>query len=261
MKPISSGQSENPVPKVLTVIADAGSALLASGAEVARVEDTMQRLAFAYHLKSVEVIVFPTALFINASGMNTVIRRIKNRGVNLAVVRAINQLSRDVSQNPIAVEELENRLAEARRTARYRPEANLLFAGIGALAISQLMGGRPVDLLPALIGGALTQLVRQWLRHMGVANGVADMLAAAVAVVPAVASAYWGISYPGSILVAGIMVLTPGLLMTTAVRDGIQGDVLSAAARILEALLSAGAIAAGASLTLYMYLALGGRWT
>ena len=48
--------------------------------------------------------------------------------------------------------------------------------------------------------------------------------------------------------------------MTTAVRDGIEGDLLSAAARVLEALLSAGAIAAGASLPLYLYLALGGHW-
>lgn len=257
---MSSDQVVSPVPKVLTVIADAGAALLASGGEVARVEDTMQRLAEAYRLEAVEVIVLPTALFINASGINTVIRRIKNRSVNLAVVAAINQLSRDVSRNPIPLEDLQTRLAGARHTSRYRPEANLLFAGVGAAAISQLMGGRPVDLVPAVISGALTQLVRQWFRVIGVANGVSDMLAAAVAVIPALAAAYWGVPHPGSILVAGIMVLTPGLLMTTAVRDGIQGDLLSASARILEALLSAGAIAAGASLPLYIYLAMGGHW-
>jgi uncharacterized membrane protein YjjP (DUF1212 family) len=233
---------------------------LASGGEVHRVEDTMQRLALAYHLDSVEVIVLPTALFLNAAGANTVIRRIRNRSVNLAVVAAINQLSRDVSEHPIPLEELEQKLRAARSTSRYRPQANLLFAGVGAAAISQLMGGRVIDILPALVGGALTQLARQWFREIGVASGVSDMAAAAVAVGPALAAASLGIFRPGSILVAGIMVLTPGLLMTTAVRDGIQGDLLSAAARILEALLSAGAIAAGASLPLYFYLALGGRW-
>lgn len=261
MNPISHSPPAIPVPSVLKVIADSGAALLASGAEVHRVEDTMQRLALAYRLESVEVIVLPTALFLNAAGTSTVIRRIRNRAVNLAVVAAINQLSRDVSQHPIPVDELETKLREARTTSRYRPEANLLFAGVGAGAISQLMGGRPVDILPALVGGALTQWARQWFRQLGVANGVADMVAAAVAVLPALVAAYFGLGHPGSILVAGIMVLTPGLLMTTAVRDGIQGDLLSAAARILEALLSAGAIAAGASLPLYLYLALGGRWT
>lgn len=235
-------------------------ALLASGGEVARVEDTMQRLASAYQLDAVEVIVLPTALFLNAAGSSTVIRRIRHRQVNLAAVTAINQLSRDVSAHPIPIDELEKRLDQARTQSRYRPEANLLFAGIGAMAISQLMGGRPVDLLPAFVSGALTQLMRQWFRKIGLANGVSDLLAAAVAVLPALAAAYGKVPAPGSILVAGIMVLTPGLLITTAVRDGIQGDLLSASARILEALLSAGAIAAGASLPLYIYLALGGRW-
>lgn len=220
----------------------------------------MGRIALAYQLESVEVIVLPTALFINASEVNTVIRRIRHRSVNLAVVRAINQMSRDVSQHPIPVDELEENLRRASATARYRPEANLFFAGVGAGALNPLMGGHPIDILPAMIGGSLTQLVRQWFRAIGLANGVSDMVAAAVAVVPALAAANVGIPHAGSILVASIMVLTPGLLMTTAVRDGIQGDLLSAAARILEALISAGAIAAGASLPLYIYLALGGRW-
>lgn len=256
-----SSDLPNRVPKVLKVIADAGAALLASGGEVSRVEDTMQRLAQAYQLEAVEVIVLPTALFINASGTSTVIRRIKHRRVNLAAVAAINQLSRDVSQNPIPLDELEDYLAKAKNAERYRPSANLLFAGVGAAAISQLMGGTPIDLGPAFVGGAMTQLVRQWFHAIGLASGVGDLIAAMVAVLPALASASLGIAKPGSILVAGIMVLTPGLLMTTAVRDGIQGDLLSAAGRILEALLSAGAIAAGASLPLYVYLAFGGHWS
>ncbi len=257
--PMSPDRAQNLVP-ILRVIADAGAALLASGAEVARVEDTMRRLAAAYELKSVEAIALPTALFLHADGVHTVIRRIRRRSVNLAVVAAINQLSRDVSRDPVGLEELEGRLREAQNTSRYNRRANLLFAGVAAAALSRLMGGHLPDVLPAFVDGALTQAMLQWCRELGLASGVGDLLAAMVAVLPAVIAASLGITHPGSVLVGGIMVLTPGLLMTTAVRDGIQGDVLSAAARILEALLSAGAIAAGATLPLYIYLALGGRW-
>ncbi len=261
MSQTPSDQLSTPTRKVLKVIADAGTALLASGAEVARVEDTMQRLAAAYHVEAVEVIVLPTALFVSAAGSDTVIRRIRRRAVNLAVVAAVNQVSRDVSHKPVPIGELEERLSEARHTARYRPEANLLFAAVGAGAISQLMGGVRVDIIPALVAGAFTQFVRERLHRAGLVGGVADMISAVAAVLPGVAAAHWDVPHPGAILVGGIMVLTPGLLMTTAVRDGIQGDLLSAAARILEALLSAGAIAAGASLPLYVYFAMGGRWT
>lgn len=260
MNPTEENLSPNHIPKVLKVIADAGTALLASGAEVYRVEDTMERLAAAYRIDPVEVIVLPTALFLYASNSITVIRRIRRRSVNLAVVAAINQLSRDVAATPISVEELEHRIGQARTTLRYGTRANLLFAAVGAAAISQLMGGTPINILPALVAGALTQWVRQSLRGTGIAGGVADMVSAMVSVVPSLVVSSLSEPHAGAVLVGGIMVLTPGLLMTTAVRDGIQGDLLSAAARILEAILSAGAIAAGASLSLYIYLAAGGHW-
>lgn len=258
---MTENADQNRNPEVLKVIADAGMALLASGAEVARVEDTMQRLATAYGLRAVEVIVLPTALFINAANSTTVIRRIHGRAVNLAVVAQINQLSRDISRHPVPLEELEERLDQACQAVRYRPPANLLFAGVGAAAISHLMGGTQVNLIPAFIAGALTQWVRQTLRRTGIAGGVADMVSAMAAVLPALfVAGFLRQPHPGAVLVGGIMVLTPGLLITTAVRDGIQGDLLSAAARILEALLSGAAIAAGASLPLYVYLAMGGHW-
>ncbi|MCY0898725.1 MAG: threonine/serine exporter family protein [Firmicutes bacterium] len=246
------------VPRVLRVIADAGSALLASGAEVARVEDTMQRLAQAYGVQAVEVVVLPTALFVNAPE-GTVMRRIQRRSVNLAVVAAINQLSRDVSASPLPLPDVEARLDAARRTHRYRPGTDGLFAALAAAALSQLFGAPWLDAIPAAVAGGLTAWVRQQLKVTGLANSVSDMIAAMVAVLPALVVAMVGKAGAGTVLVSGIMVLTPGLLITTAVRDGIQGDLLSSAARMLEALISAGAIAAGASLPLYLYLALGGH--
>ncbi|MCY0879175.1 MAG: threonine/serine exporter family protein [Firmicutes bacterium] len=246
------------VPRVLKVIADAGAALLAGGAEVARVEDTMQRLGKAYGVDPVEVIVLPTALFVNAPG-GTVMRRIQRRAVNLAVVAAINQLSRDVSVAPLPLAELEERLARAREARRYPPWTVGLFAALAAAALSQIFGARLVDMLPAAVSGGLTGWLRQVLKATGLANPVGDMIAAMVAVAPALAVSLARGPDAGIVVVSGIMVLTPGLLITTAVRDGIQGDLLSSAARMLEALLSAGAIAAGASLPLYLFFLGGGH--
>ncbi|MDA8194640.1 MAG: threonine/serine exporter family protein [Thermaerobacter sp.] len=245
---------------VLAVIADAGVALLSSGAEVSRVEDTMERLAGAYQIGHLEAVVLPTALFVYAPDGQTILRRVRRRSVNLAVLAAVNQLSRDVARTPIPVDELKGRIGQAVARVRYPAWSHPLFAAAGAAFISQLMGGTRIDLAPAAVAGAITQLVRQRLRTSGVPGSVADLLSAVLAVMPALAAAWAGIPNPGAILVGAVMVLTPGLLMTTAVRDGIAGDLLSAAARLLEAFLSGAAIAAGASLSLYVYLALGGRW-
>jgi uncharacterized membrane protein YjjP (DUF1212 family) len=84
--------------------------------------------------------------------------------------------------------------------------------------------------------------------------------AGVAAVVPGLIAANWAVFHPGTIIVGGIMVLVPGMAMTSAIRDGLAGDVVSAVSRMLEALLTAVAVAAGVALPLNLYLAMGGRW-
>ena len=50
------------------------------------------------------------------------------------------------------------------------------------------------------------------------------------------------------VIISSIMPLVPGVAITNAVRDSLQGDYISGCARILEAFLIAGAIAIGVGL-------------
>ncbi|CAB1128111.1 Threonine/serine exporter [Candidatus Hydrogenisulfobacillus filiaventi] len=244
-------------------MADAGAELLKSGAETARVEDTMMRLARAYG-QSVEVVVFPTALFVQAADGRTLLRRVQERNVNLAVIAAVNQLSRRVASEPLPPAELARGLAEAARAETYRPGRVILAGGAAAAFMAPLVGGRGPDLVPAFLAGVLALAVRNGLQARGLRSSLAVLAAALLASLPALAVAAWappGVAFhPGSILTAGMMVLVPGVLMTTAVRDGIAGDLLASAGKILESLLIAGAVAAGAALALALYLKAGGRW-
>lgn len=234
--------------------------MLTSGAEVSRVEDTMVRLAQAYRIEPVDVVAMPTALIVAGPDGRSFVKRISHRSVNLAVVAEINQLSRNVAKNPIPLDEFYEQLERAKHYAVYPPWATILFAAGAAGLMSQLMGGHLLDVVPAAIGGGLTQLTRRALGQTRIPGSLSDLLSSIVATLPALCLARFQAFQPGAILVGGIMVLTPGLLFTTAVRDGIAGDLVSAVSRLLEALLVGGAVAAGASLPLYFYLHLGGRW-
>ena len=70
--------------------------------------------------------------------------------------------------------------------------------------------------------------------------------------------------FPGSntdiVIISAIMPLLPGVIFTTAVRDTLNGDYSSGAARMLEAIVTALAVAAGvgASMALFHQLAGGG---
>lgn len=247
---------------ILEVIADAGAALIANGAEVSRAEDTMERLARAFGLYPVEAIVLPTALFLYSNKLErTIIRRIRRRsGFNLSIISAINQLSRDIARAPVPPAQFAARLNRASHHLYYPGWATVLFGGMSAGLISQLMHGVPVDILPAFFAGIFAQGVRQFLLSRGLPVSLTDLFAAFFAVLPALASAVMKIPDAGPVFVSGVMVLVPGLLITTAIRDGIAGDLISAVGRIFEALLIAGAVAAGATLPLYIYLGLGGHW-
>ena len=61
-----------------------------------------------------------------------------------------------------------------------------------------------------------------------------------------------------SIIVGAIMPLLPGMAMTNAVRDIVQGDLLSGTTRIVEAILVGVAIAVGVGVVLKLFVYFGG---
>jgi uncharacterized membrane protein YjjP (DUF1212 family) len=243
----------------LSVIAEAGLLLLGAGAEVARVEDTMERLAVAFGAPA-SAVVLPTMVVLSGPDGRTVVQRVRRRATNLGTVEMINQLSREVAAGRLTLEAFHAALQEAATLRRYPAVLDLVFAGGAAALLSQLFHGTIPDLPWAFLAGAAAQAVRRATRGTALSGSLGDFVAAIAASVPALVAAGVGAPHPGAVIVGGIMVLVPGLLMTTAVRDGITGDLLSAAGRLLEAVLVAGAVAAGAALPLYVYLQIGGRW-
>ncbi len=244
--------------KPLSAAADAGWLMLAAGAEVARVEDTMVRLAAAYGVAA-EAVALPTLILLSGQE-GTLLRRVRARRTNLAVVELVNQWSREAASGRLPVEALQARLDGVHDLRRHPAAVEVAAAGVAAAALALLFGAGPSTLPWAWTAGALAQAVRMGMRATAAGGALGDMLAAFAAVLPALAAAQWPGTHPGLVVVGGIMVLVPGILLTTAVRDGMNGDLLSSAGRLLEAALVAGSVAGGASLALYLYVHAGGRW-
>ena len=100
--------------QTLSAVLDAGELLLTSGAEAARVEETMRRLARAYGFVRADVLTITASMAVDQVITQT--RRILRRGTDMRCIEAVNELSRKVCVNPIPPEELHARL-EAIRTA------------------------------------------------------------------------------------------------------------------------------------------------
>ena len=99
---------------------DIGEALLSSGAEVNRVEDTLIRLGRAYGAQSVDIFVITsdivlTILFQDGTEL-TQTRRISNAlGTDFQKLEALNALSRDCCRSPLPPEELRRFAEEGRK--------------------------------------------------------------------------------------------------------------------------------------------------
>jgi len=245
-------------PKPLSAAAEAGWLMLGAGAEAARVEDTMVRLAVAYGMH-VEAVALPTLILLHGDE-GTLVRRVLNRRTNLAVVELVNQWSREAAAGRLDVDTLLERMRGARHVRRHPIGVEVAAAGVAAAGLALLFGARWPTLPWAAAAGLLAQATRMAGRLLPWPGALVDMLAAFCAVWPALVAAAVHVGQPGLVVVGGIMVLVPGVLLTTAVRDGMNGDLLSSAARLLEAGLVAGSVAGGATLAIYLYVQAGGRW-
>ena len=88
--------------EALDVASLAGDILLASGAEIFRVEETIDRIARAYGVKSSDAFVLSSGIFLTAeSGKKQEFARVRHiplSAARLDKVTAVNQLSREIEE-------------------------------------------------------------------------------------------------------------------------------------------------------------------
>lgn len=94
---------------------DIGEALLCSGAEIFRVEDTINRMGYACGAAQMNVFVITSSIVITMelpdSNARTQTRRIRSAGGNdFAKLEKLNDLSRRFCANPMTVDELRNEI-------------------------------------------------------------------------------------------------------------------------------------------------------
>ena len=131
------------------VLLEMGEALLGSGAEIYRAEDTLNRMGYAYGAAAMNVFVIPSSIVITMEmpdgRMLTQTRRIRSANSNdFTRLDEINELSRAYCSRPFPVEELRRRLREITSQRISRKE---LLAGciLGAGAFTVFFGGNLMD--------------------------------------------------------------------------------------------------------------------
>lgn len=228
----------------------AGEIMAQSGAETFRVEDTMTRILKTSNLKVIEVFVTTTGFMATLSDSDiqpiTEVKRINKRVSNLSLINEVNQISRDLCDGKITVEEAYNQLGSIRSKKTYSGLIIIFATVVSTGGFTGLFGGTLLDCLIAAANGLLLILIGRLLANKVERTFMKDAAESlSIAFFTMICTLFLNHIHPDTIIIGSIMPLVPGVPITNAIRDTLQGDYMSGTARAVEAFVISAGIALG----------------
>ncbi len=245
--------------EVLETAVEAGHILLESGAEIFRVEETMQRISqyFGVDESHKEFFVLANGLFATGTterGHFAKVRQSRVHGARLSKVVAINQLSREIEQGKYTLPEVKQELERIKNLPEPPKLLQILSSGLGSAAFCCMFGGGPVDCLAAFLAGLILYVFVLYISAPHMSNISGNLLGGALVTVICIFLYKIGFGRDLSRMVIGsIIPLVPGVAFTNGIRDIADGDYISGAVRLLDALLVFLCIAVGVGVVFTVY--------
>ena len=242
--------------QLLSAILDVGEIMLKAGAEVNRVENTIQHMGEAYGYSKIDVLTITSSIVVTMhepdGNIETQTRRITAYETDMRKVERCNALSRAVCKELLPLSALEAEISDIRQEKRYPDWLVFLTYGFSSAVFSAFFGGSVRDMAAAFLGGLLIRCVQLVGRRLKVQNLILIIICAATAEFVTLIFVYIGLGASADrIMMGNIMLLIPGLALTTSLRDMISGDLISGLLGLCEAVIRAVAIAFGVALVLW----------
>ncbi len=241
---------------VLCTALDIGEHLLKNGAEVSRVEDTIERICFAYGAAHVESFAITTLIVASVRMQNgefsEQMRHVKSSMMNLYRVEKLNNISREICQNNISVAEAREKIEKYKRSKPYPESIQILGQVLVVFGFTLFFGGTWFDSIAAgaiALIVALVSLVDLPFNRGNLQVIVRSFIAGALSEI----SVNIGFAQNlDCVLIGTIMMLIPGLALGTAVYDMFNGNLISGMMRALQCLVVAVFIALGYAAALWL---------
>lgn len=234
---------------LLCLALDVGEGLLRAGGEVSRVEDTIERICYAYGAAHVEVFtiisVINAAIRMPDGSYSSQLRRVHHSTTDLGGVARYNALSREICATTPPLDKFEEKIQHIKRKKTYPIWVHYLASAGASSAFAVFFGGGWRDAVAAAIAGILIALVIHYARDR--LDGLAEtLIASLLTTLFSVLMVRIGfLADGGAVMIGSIMLLVPGLSFGTALRDLLNGDLLAGMMKLLQAVLLALMIAFG----------------
>lgn len=252
---------------IFTLAVTAGEILLRNGAEIFRVEETIEHILDAFGIEGYTTYVISNGIFAtlgeNGEENRVTIRNVPAAAIHLGRIAAVNDLSRAIVQDPdpAKLPDYRARMQACAEMPHFPLWLQALSCGGGSGAFCFLFGGRLGDCAAAFLCGLVLQIFLTFYgkkknsRFMHTILGtvlVSSMAVAMTAMLPSLSLDH--------IIIGAIISLVPGVALTTSIRDFFNGDFLSGNIHLTDALLTGVCIAVGVgcALPFWEFIAGGG---
>lgn len=234
-----------------------GRRLVETGAEVRRVEDTVRRICVAYGFINPEVYAV-TSLIVatikdGAGNHYTQSVRVTACGTDLGRLEELNALSRTICTDTPDVETLTKTIRGYQRP-KPKPVLKCLGYMLAAGGFSVFFGGSLMDGLAAAVIAIAIYWMDYHLRMRKINQVIYTFVASTASGLLALLLDSIGFGqHVDKVMIGDIMLFIPGLLMVNAVKEMFNRDIVTGLYRLIEAVLTAVAIAGGFALAFVIW--------
>lgn len=228
----------------------AGEIMLMAGGETYRVEDTIRRILKTSGFERCDVFAVTTGIMVTLADYReetiSITRRIGDKNTNLGDIYEVNEISRRYCNDEISLKQAFHSLKNLNQ--EFYSLKVIYFSMILATAgFTLLLGGGITECLIAAVNGVFLLLTWVIKKRLNINTFVMNMITSFS--IAFTSMAVKNLIFPDinlEILVAGSnMALLPGVAITNAIRDTLQGDFASGGARAIEAFVIALSIGVG----------------
>ena len=244
--------------EVLEIAMLAGHILLENGAEIFRVEETMDRICRHYGIESCNSFVLSNGIFTTAGNQREEIfakvQHIPVAGTHLDRVASVNQLSREIVSGSLTPGQVRERLTQIQNMPGKSNQMRIFASGVGSACFCYLFGGNLFDSAAAFLSGVLLYVYLIYVANPHLSKLVANIGGGALVTTLCSLLYLFHIGdHLNYMIIGSIMPLIPGVAFTNAIRDIADGDYIAGSVRMLDALLVFFCIAMGVGLVFGLF--------
>ena len=246
--------------RVLDLALKAGRIALRNGAEIFRVEETLEYICRHFGIEEMDAFVLSNGIFLTAYNKGEEVyarvKHVPSGGTHLGIVAEINDLSREITAGHVTLDEAHARLKEIEKIPGKPIVHQIIAAGLGSAAFCYLMRHSWIDALFTVFIAGILQVGLILASRVHISKIITNILGGCLITLLAIVAVEipWPFTLSlGNIIIGCIMPLVPGVLFVNAIRDVAGSDFISGIVKLLDALLVFVYIAVGVGFVLTAY--------